>query len=526
MPTGAPSVIQVIEGMTINSLPTPTRNDYKFLGWFTGFDANAGQFTTTTPVYNDLQLFARWESLIPETYTITWVNYDGTVLEIDESVQYGVVPTYDGVIPTKPSDMKYSYVFDGWSPEIKAATENITYVAQYSNTVVKHTIKFDLGEYGNLSESVISIDGGDSIVSPSVDYTDVPDNFVLTGRYFDEELDEPVEFPYIPNTDMTIYGKWEEITDITPYLTFYYDGTRSGYVLRSYNEVYPLNVIRIPDTRDDGTNGERPVVGMNSTFSGNQNIQRVILPETIEFIGERAFAGSSIANVDFSKSLKTIGDSAFENCNNLTFVTLPENLLSIDNSAFYRCFNLTSVTFPEGLLSIGDNAFGVSGLTSVTLLEGLQTIGSSAFSSCDKLTSVTLPDNLQSIGSYVFFNCWSLISITLPKELLRIGDRAFGQCGLTSVTLPEGLERIEEDAFSNCNSLTSIIIPTNVEFIGYNAFNSCPLLTIYCLDLSQPSTWEQNWNGETVVYRYSPTDPGSTPGNYWHYNEEGQPWKW
>ena len=526
MPAGAPSVIQVMEGMAINSLPTPTRKDYKFLGWFTGFDVNAGQFTTTTPVYDDLQLFARWESLIPETYTVTRINYDGTVLEIDEEVQYGVVPTYDGVIPTKPSDMKYSYVFDGWSPEIKVTTENTTYVAQYSNTIVKHTIKFDVGEYGELSESVISIDGGDSIVAPSVDYTDVPDNFVLTGWYFDEEFENPVEFPYTSNTDLTIYGKREEITNITPYLTFYYDETRGGYVLRSYNEVYPLKTIRIPDKWDDGTNGEHAIVGMNSTFSGNQNIKTVILPETFEFIGDRAFTSSSVAYVDFSSSLETIGDSAFENCDYLRLATLPRGLLSIGDNAFANC-SLTSITLPEGLQSIGRGAFSdCDDLTSITLPEGLQSIGSSAFYRCYYLTSITLPEGLQSISNNTFAACSNLISVTLPESLLNIGDDAFSSCGFTSITLPKGLQNIGSSSFSYCSDLTSIIIPTNVEFIGEDAFYDCSLLTIYCLDLSQPSTWDQNWSGEAFVYWYSPTDPGATIGNYWHYNEEGEPWKW
>ena len=526
MPAETPTVVQVLEGATIDTLPIPTRKDYKFLGWFTGFDVNAGQFTTTTPVYDDLQLFARWESLIPETYTITWINYDGTVLEIDEAVQYGVVPTYDGVIPTKPSDVKYSYVFDGWSPEIKVATENVTYVAQYSNTIAKHTIIFDLGEYGNLTESVINIDGGDSIITPCVDYTNVPDNYALTGWYFDDEFNDPVKFPYIPNTDLTIYGKREEITDVTPYLTFYYDETRNGYILRSYNEVYPLKVIRIPDTRDDGTYGERPVVGMNSTFSGNQNIETIILPETFKFIGERAFSNSSVAYVDFPKALETISESAFENCN-LTSVTLPEGLQSIGTSAFKDCVHLTSVTFPKGLLSLKDYAFSGSGITSVTLPEGLQSIGKNAFQYCYYLTSVKLPEGLLTIGDSAFDNCDNLTSITLPEGLQNIGYCAFNYCqSLTSVTLPESLESIDDYAFSCCYSLTLIIIPEDVEFIGYKAFNSCPLLTIYCLDLSQPSTRADYWNGEILVYRYSPTDPGATTGNYWHYNEEGQPWKW
>ena len=353
MPVGAPTVIQVLDGMTIDSLPIPTRKDYDFLGWFTGFDINAGQFTTTTPICDDLQLVARWQSLIPETYTITWVNYDGTVLEIDEDVQYGVVPTYDGIIPTKPSDLKYSYVFDGWSPEISAASEDKTYVAQYANSVVKHVVTFDIGNYGSISEDVVNIDGGDSVVAPSIDYSNVPANFVLTGWYLDKEFNDLVEFPYVPETDLTLYGKWEEITDVTPYLTFYYDDIRNGYILRSYNEVYPLKTIRVPNTWNDGVNGEHPVVGMDSTFIGNKNIETAILPETIEFIGENAFTNSSLANIDFPSALKAIGDYAFQECS-LTSVILPDGLQTISDNTFSDCDKLSSIILPDSLQNIGN----------------------------------------------------------------------------------------------------------------------------------------------------------------------------
>ena len=73
-------------------------------------------------------------------YTITWINYDGTVLEKDFNVLYGNIPTYDGATPLRPSTSQYSYVFSGWAPEIKAVTGDATYMAQYSNTLNEYTI--------------------------------------------------------------------------------------------------------------------------------------------------------------------------------------------------------------------------------------------------------------------------------------------------------------------------------------------------------------------------------------------------
>lgn len=88
-----------------------------------------------------------------ESYTITWKNLDGSVLEIDNNVKKGTLPTYDGATPTRPDDGEYTYSWSGWDPEVTAVTSDQTYIATYSyarlNTT--YTINFDLN--GGTSES-------------------------------------------------------------------------------------------------------------------------------------------------------------------------------------------------------------------------------------------------------------------------------------------------------------------------------------------------------------------------------------
>ena len=95
---------------------------YIFDGWTPGIRAVSGNVTYTA-------------TFIPVTraYTVTWVNENGAVLEVDTNVPYGTMPSYDGATPTKAATDKYTYTFDGWTPTVSAVTGNATYTATYTS---------------------------------------------------------------------------------------------------------------------------------------------------------------------------------------------------------------------------------------------------------------------------------------------------------------------------------------------------------------------------------------------------------
>ena len=83
----------------------------------------------------------------PETFLISFLNYDGSELQSSE-VAYGETPVYTGEAPVKPADAQYSYTFSGWTPEVVAVTSEATYTAVFESEVRKYSITWQ-DEDGN-----------------------------------------------------------------------------------------------------------------------------------------------------------------------------------------------------------------------------------------------------------------------------------------------------------------------------------------------------------------------------------------
>lgn len=114
--------------------PTPTKDGYT-LQWNPSIGAVIGdQFYT-----------AEWLSEVPTTWTITWKNYDGSVIATTTPENGATAEEVRADAPTnheKPATAEYTYSFTDWAPTIAAATANATYTAQYSQEQRTYTVNF------------------------------------------------------------------------------------------------------------------------------------------------------------------------------------------------------------------------------------------------------------------------------------------------------------------------------------------------------------------------------------------------
>lgn len=493
----------VREGHTIPELPIPTKDSFEFLGWYTGLDQTSDRFTTTTQVYSDLTLTAVYRSLAEDTYTIKWVNYDGTELEVDNDVLYGTIPNYDSEIPTKPSDFRFSYEFADWSPAVEPASKDVVYVAQFKEIPLQYTITYELNGHGKLVEPVNVVTYGDALQYPELDKTDIVD-LAFDGWYLDAEFQNRVSFPYYPQSNTTLYAKWVAIDEGLFSTYSNYDGTCT---IRSFfGTDAEYETIAIPST----INGET-VTGIDNAFQNNKQIKNIILPETIQNINDNAFRNSSLESINLPTSVIEIGNNALENCQNLKLdMTALPNLERVGDYAFYQT-NITNFNFAEStnLNYIGSNAFSSTHLEQVDLYNANQ---------------------LKGLNEYCFYSCSYLVSIKLPQGLETINIGAFRYCrNLATIELPSSLKSIGSHSFGDCYSLTELIIPISINTINYEAFEYCTSLSLYCEQTSKPYGWEDTFAGDALAYWYSANEPTGA-GMYWHYvdDEEGNqvPQKW
>lgn len=126
----------------------------------------------------------------------------------------------------------------------------------------------------------------------------------------------------------------------------------------------------------------------------------------------------------------------FAGCDNLKSVVLPNSIQFIGDFAFYGCSNLGISPIEDNIVDIGRDAFAeCTSLKKLRLSQNLLTIGDGAFRNCP-LDKVIIPDKVQIIGKQAFYSDTEIMLLTLGNSVEIIGDQAFGKCtGLSEINV-------------------------------------------------------------------------------------------
>lgn len=194
---------------------------------------------------------------------------------------------------------------------------------------------------------------------------------------------------------------------------------------------------------------------------------------------------STVNNIPLT--VVTLGESAFNSCQSLSSITIPNSVTNFLYGTFYNCTSLSTITIPS----------------SVT------TLGLSIFESCTSLSSILVdPSNLNfsSLDGNLYNLAQTTIiqyaigktatSFSIPSTVTTINISAFNSASyLTSMTIPNSVTTIGELAFALCTNLSTITIPSTVIIIISMAFYGIPNLssTIVTTPITPTPSYAYTW---------------------------------
>ena len=309
-----------------------------------------------------------------------------------------------------------------------------------------------------------------------------------------DEISNKAEHIFSNNT-CTICGYKSPSPEPPQKIGIQYEYTNKAYSVVGLGLLDDYNII-IPNTFNDGVNGEHSVTSIGNKAFFNTDITSVILGDNISTIGENAFAytpltrikmGNNVSainayafsncknltTIEWNKNLETIGSSAFENCSSLSEVTLPSSVLEVGNYAFSRVPNIKKLELGEKLKTLGNNAFGTLENLERIIYNSISLDTTTRFQNLPKLKTITIGENVCDIPSNFFESCPNLEEVVYNATNAKNAILLFNLSSLKTAIIGNNVQSIPAYIFSNAKELTTVTFGENVKNVGQRAFDNC-----------------------------------------------------
>ncbi len=212
-----------------DTLPSPTRTGYTFLGWYTSITYGkliTSQTTMTTRA--DHVLYARWRI---NTYTISFDSNGG-------STQPPIQGTYGTPINEPTTPVKEGHTFFGWHDNVNLTRlytfdtmpdQNLTLYAKWD--INQYTLFFET--YDGTSIDSVTYDFGAIIITP-----DDPDKegHTFSGWFLEDSPEGVFEFGTMPANDLIVHASWR----VNTYQLIYMDFEQDPYLSLSVHGHYVI----------------------------------------------------------------------------------------------------------------------------------------------------------------------------------------------------------------------------------------------------------------------------------------------
>lgn len=230
------------------------------------------------------------------------------------------------------------------------------------------------------------------------------------------------------------------------------------------------------------------------SFYNAKNVENVTLPSTLESIGDRCFAYSTIRDINLNDNIKSIGTYAFSRCPNLKRYVHPRGIDTVPERVCDYCTGLEYVYFPNTVKTVNPYAFFGNNSKGIFIAEDVESwiniefkgpsgqmsnpnsyIANCYFGSVDSIVEDISIESM-SFGVPLFRNFKNIKNVRFSENLQSLLTHAFNSSSIVSVELG-GCTSIGSSVFYNCDKLESIDI-SNVTNIADKAFYYCTKLKV------------------------------------------------